>query len=800
MINQEKLNMDFQNELNRLQEMMNHINSNQDPPVDLYHLEGSDKRDNKTDSLTKEPLDTLLMGDGVISTILARKNDEFIKSSVDDLVPIPRESEVTSDNDLECDIHATTLVPTTDVREENFDINSPLGEYVVDFLMENEDVAGLPRHLVKQIFNQLLKNPSLTKGMSNEPLGDDSKPRSYDVSFSNPLFDFNDDSTLCYNNPLFDEGFEDISSLDLPELTPVIDESTLLVTLPSPYLVVLGDEKIDLLLRDDLDTLSTGDREIDFNSSRDIEELERLLADDPVPVPKVFNEPLGNSDSMSRSSETSDLFEELIAEFGLDDSIPTEIDDRYHDSEGDIIYFEQLLNEDTSSDVSPALLPTESSSLDLPLLDPKQICLREVERFDPFFSLTQSGGNTRVMETLSFGFHHMPSPHPAAYSPTEVMYCYYHPHLTTGDGFDLGTKRFPMILKTSVLVFDSPITRMRMEQYLTHTDYALWEVIVNGDAPANASASAGTEGPIPPKTAKQKLARKNELKAKSTLLLAIPNEHLLKFHGIKDKQYENFTTSRSKGLDKTQDRFQKLISQLEIHGEVISQKDANLKFLRSLPSAWNNIALIMRNKSDLYTLSMDDLYNNLNVYESEIKVQSSSSLNSQNVVFVSLENTSSTNESVNTAHEVSAANLEQIDTDDLEGKDLKWQVAMLTMRVKIFLKKTVRNLNFNGKETVGFDKTKGNRNGDGPRRNGPVDTSTTNALVVQDGLGYQMGLESLEARIVIHEKNEAIYEEDIAFLKYDVQVKDISIKDLKNQLEESLKEKDDLKLKLEKRL
>ncbi|GJU94056.1 hypothetical protein Tco_1318812 [Tanacetum coccineum] len=61
-----------------------------------------------------------------------------------------------------------------------------------------------------------------------------------------------------------------------------------------------------------------------------------------------------------------------------------------------------------------------------------------------------------------------------------------------------------------------------------------------------------------------------------------------------------------------------------------------------------------------------------------------------------------------------------------------------------------------------------------------------------------MELESLESSIVIHEKNEAVYEEDIEFLKYDVQVKDISIKDLKNQLEEALKEKDDLKLKLEK--
>ncbi|GJV32966.1 ribonuclease H-like domain-containing protein [Tanacetum coccineum] len=370
--------------------------------------------------------------------------------------------------------------------------------------------------------------------------------------------------------------------------------------------------------------------------------------------------------------------------------------------------------------------------------------------------------------------------------------------------------KLPM-LKTG----DYDLWSMRMEQYLTHTDYALWEVIVNGDAPAVASAS--TEGPIPPKTAEQKIARKNELKAKSTLLLAIPDEHLLKFHGIKDakslweaiktrfggnkeskkmqktilkQQYENFTASRSEGLDKIYDRFQKLISQLEIHGEVISQEDANLKLLRSLPLAWNNIALIMRNKPDLDTMSMDDLYNNLKVYEAEIKSQSSSSSspNSQNMAFVSSENTSSTNEAVNTAHEVSTANsqgqassssyaddvmfsffvsqsnsqqldnedLEQIDTNDLKEMDLKWKLAMPTMRVKRFLKKTGRNLNFNGKETVGFDKTKvecynyhrrghfarecraprnqGNRNGDVPRRIVPVETPA-NALVVQDGIG-----------------------------------------------------------------
>ncbi|GJW29952.1 hypothetical protein Tco_0046827 [Tanacetum coccineum] len=396
------------------EEMLRLRNLNQDPFVYLYDLKGSDEGDNKINSLTKEPSDTLLMGDEVISTIPERENDEFIKSSIDDLVPIPRESDVTSVcEDLECDMSVNTPFPTTDVREENFDINSPLGEYVVYFLMENINVAGLPRHLVKYLFNHLIKNPSLRKGMSDEPLGDDLKPRSYDVTFSNPLFDFNDDFTLCNDNPLFDEEFEDIRDA-------IID--------------------IDLLLGEHLVILSTGDREIDFNPSRDIEELECLLADNPVPVPRVFDEPLGNSDSMSRSFETSELFEELIAEFGLDDSIPTEIDDRCHDSEGDILYFEQLLNEDTSFDVSLALLPTNSSSIDLPLPDPKQIYLREVERFDSFFSLTQSVGKTRVIETPYFSSYHIPSPLPTAYSPTKVMYCYYHPRLTSGDGFNRGPK------------------------------------------------------------------------------------------------------------------------------------------------------------------------------------------------------------------------------------------------------------------------------------------------------------------------------------------------------------------------
>ncbi|GKE37818.1 hypothetical protein Tco_1461223, partial [Tanacetum coccineum] len=194
-----------------------------------------------------------------------------------------------------------------------------------------------------------------------------------------------------------------------------------------------------------------------------------------------------------------------------------------------------------------------------------------------------------------------------------------------------------------------------------------------------------------------------------------------------------------------------------------ASKDANLKLLRSLPSAWNNITLIMRNKSDLDTLSMDDLYNNLKVYEFEIKGKPSSSSNSHNVAFVSSDNSSSTNEIVNAAHSVSAASskdqastasyvddvmfsffsnqsnalqldyedLEQIDADDLEEMNRKWQVVMLTIRVKRFIMKMERKIDLNDKETIGFDRT----NVECYNCHRRVDTSTTNVWVVYGGIG-----------------------------------------------------------------
>nr|GEX32170.1 hypothetical protein [Tanacetum cinerariifolium] len=90
------------------------------------------------------------------------------------------------------------------------------------------------------------------------------------------------------------------------------------------------------------------------------------------------------------------------------------------------------------------------------------------------------------------------------------------------------------------------------------------------------------------------------------------------------EQYENFIAPSSEMLDKTFDRLQKLVSQLELLEEKISQKDVNKKILRSLSPEWKTHVVMWRKKVDFDTISMDDLYNNLKVYEPKVKGMSSS--------------------------------------------------------------------------------------------------------------------------------------------------------------------------------
>ncbi|GJU90755.1 hypothetical protein Tco_1303178 [Tanacetum coccineum] len=154
---------------------------------------------------------------------------------------------------------------------------------------------------------------------------------------------------------------------------------------------------------------------------------------------------------------------------------------------------------------------------------------------------------------------------------------------------------------------------------------------------------------MPITTAEEKAQRRLEVKARSTLMMGIPNEHQLKFNSIKDAK---------KLLEAVEKRFGgNLVSQLELLDEKLSQEDVNKKLLRSLSLEWNTHAVVWRNKADLDTINMDDLYNNLKVYEPEVKGMSSLSSSTQNMAFVSSSNnnTSSTNEVVNTAHGVSTS-------------------------------------------------------------------------------------------------------------------------------------------------
>ncbi|GKA70411.1 putative ribonuclease H-like domain-containing protein [Tanacetum coccineum] len=257
------------------------------------------------------------------------------------------------------------------------------------------------------------------------------------------------------------------------------------------------------------------------------------------------------------------------------------------------------------------------------------------------------------------------------------------------------------------------------------------------------------------------------MKARCTLMMGIPNEHQLKFNPIKDakslleavekrfggnaatkkthrnllkQQYENFYAPSSETLDQTFDRLQKL-----------------------------------RNKAEIQTISMDDLYNNLKVYELKVKGISSSYSSTQNMAFVSSSNNNSgtSNEvvniaqTINTAYGVSTANtqvntanssnVDNLSDAEIEEIDLRWKMAMLTMRAIRFLNNTGRRLTVNSNENIGFDKSnvecynchkkehfarecraprnQDYKNKENTRRNVPIETSTSTALVSCDGLG-----------------------------------------------------------------
>ncbi|GJX67623.1 ribonuclease H-like domain-containing protein [Tanacetum coccineum] len=169
-----------------------------------------------------------------------------------------------------------------------------------------------------------------------------------------------------------------------------------------------------------------------------------------------------------------------------------------------------------------------------------------------------------------------------------------------------------------------------------------------------ASYTNGVIKVLSPKTAEEILARERERKASTTLLMALPKDHLAKFHKITDvKEMWEAIKSRFGGNDESK-KMQKYILKQQFEGfSVSNSKGLHKGYDRSLPSAWSQVSLIMRTKPRVDSLSFDDLYNNLRVFESDVKGSTASSSSTQNVAFVS-ENTSSTNE-VSTAYGASSS-------------------------------------------------------------------------------------------------------------------------------------------------
>ncbi|GJX43110.1 hypothetical protein Tco_0259786 [Tanacetum coccineum] len=196
--------------------------------------------------------------------------------------------------------------------------------------------------------------------------------------------------------------------------------------------------------------------------------------------------------------------------------------------------------------------------------------------------------------------------------------------------------RIPMIKKG-----EYDLWSMKMRQYIAITDHILWDIITNGDQATTDPASSSA-----PKTSLAANARRNNEKALNILLSAIPDRHLLSFHdatnaktlwtaikarfggneaskkmqkNLLKQQFETFTIGSREELDSAYERFQNILSMLELYDAKVSLEDANLKFLRSLPSVWHVVATMIRGQPGLDELEFDDLYNNLKVYEHELK-------------------------------------------------------------------------------------------------------------------------------------------------------------------------------------
>ncbi|GJW07661.1 putative ribonuclease H-like domain-containing protein [Tanacetum coccineum] len=231
-----------------------------------------------------------------------------------------------------------------------------------------------------------------------------------------------------------------------------------------------------------------------------------------------------------------------------------------------------------------------------------------------------------------------------------------------------------------------------------------------------------------PITAEEKTNKKNDVKARSLLLMALPNEHQLTFSQYPDAKSMFAAIKTRFGGNAATKKTQKTLLKQQ-YENFSASKDLNSKFLSSLPPEWNTHVVVWMNKHEVETISIDDLYNNFKIVEQMVKKYVGASSGAQNLAFMTAPSTNNTNDANTASPQVSTASvsdnvvyafmvenpnssnvlhqdLEQIYEDDLEAMDLKWQLSRLSVRAKKYYQRTCKKILINANDTAGYDKTK----------------------------------------------------------------------------------------------
>ncbi|GKC64212.1 ribonuclease H-like domain-containing protein, partial [Tanacetum coccineum] len=287
------------------------------------------------------------------------------------------------------------------------------------------------------------------------------------------------------------------------------------------------------------------------------------------------------------------------------------------------------------------------------------------------------------------------------------------------------------------------IWAMKMQNFITNSDLPCWNIVLNGNSRKKTTKdSNGNIIICPPVSAEEHLAVQRETKARTTLLTALPDDHMGDFYHLDDakeiwlaikarfggneeskkmqksflkQEFEEFKITEAEGLHTGYDKFQKILSQMNTLKVRPKNEDVNLKFLRALPPSWSQVTLVLKTKAGLEYLSFDDLYNKLKSLEFDVKGYAPKPSSLANAAFVSTASTNNNNDtSSNHSSSYSTSSsysgnreaflVMEIEKLDLEELDLKWQMDMLSIRVQKFKKKAGRKIKFNGQEAARFDK------------------------------------------------------------------------------------------------